>query len=315
MSTEIHGRVSVIIPAFNSERYLAEAVDSVLSQTYKNIECIVVDDGSTDNTPAIVQGYGDRIRYIYQENAERSAARNRGIAAATGQYISFLDADDFIDSAKIADQIAFLEEHPECAAVYSKVRFFRGDAGKTCFNLERQTPSGDILGQLLYGNFITVHSPLIRKFAVEETGGFNPVLAHNEDWDFFLRLSLSGCGFGFLNKYHAFCRMHQSNTSRDEIRMYESKWQVIKAFSSMHLHDLQCKQIDVQRVLAYHQADYGKALIVNGRMAEGRRHIFQACRSAFPERKKYFLFGLAAQMLGQKLIERLGRKKQRELHG
>ena len=104
MSTEIHDRVSVIIPTFNSERYLAEAIDSVLSQTYQNIECIVVDDGSTDNTPAIVQGYGDRIRYIYQENAERSAARNRGIVAATGQYISFLDADDFIDS--VAD-IAF----------------------------------------------------------------------------------------------------------------------------------------------------------------------------------------------------------------
>jgi hypothetical protein len=109
--------------------------------------------------------------------------------------------------------------------------------------------------------------------------------------------------------------MHQSNTSRDEIKMHESRWQVINAFILAHARELQCKQINVQRVLAYHEADYGKALIVNERVTEGKQHIFNACRFSFPKRGKYFLFGVAAPLLGRKLIEHLGRKKQRELNG
>lgn len=311
---EIKGCVSVIIPAFNSERYLAEAVKSVLDQTYKQTECIVVDDGSTDNTAAIAKGFGDRIRYFYQENAERSVARNTGIKAATGQYLLFLDADDFFASGKIADQIAYLEEHPEHAAVYSRVRFFHGDGEKKFFDINRPTPAGDILRELLYGNFITVHSPLIRRSAVDAAGGFSSSLTHNEDWEFFLRLALSGFTFGFLDQYHAFCRMHQTNTSRDQLRMYESKWQVIREFVLTHDRQLRSKGIDTERVLAYHQADYGKALIGHGSLGEGRRHIFQACKVPFPRRGKYLFFAVAAPLLGQKLSQRLGRGRQREPH-
>lgn len=315
LTAETNGRVSVIIPAFNSGRYLAETVNSVLAQTYGCTECIVVDDGSTDNTAAIAKGYGERIRYVYQENAERSAARNTGIAAASGQYLMFLDADDTIAPTKVAEQVAFLEQHQECAAVYSKVQFFRDDAERSHISLDRQTPAGDILGQLLYGNFIAVHSPLFRRSAIEAAGGFNPALAHNEDWDLFLRLAVSGCRFGFLDRCHAFCRMHQSNTSRDEIRMHESKWQVVSAFIQAHAHELQGRQIDIQRVLAYHEADFGKALIVHGRAAEGQRHILRACRTRFPGRGKYLLFSVAAPLLGQKLTGLLGRGRHRQLNG
>ncbi len=308
MAAEKNGRVSVIIPAFNSERFLAGAINSVLSQTYGNIECIVVDDGSNDNTAAIAKSYGRRILYAYKTNAERSAARNTGIGIATGQYISFLDADDSLASGKIAEQVDFLEGHPECGAVYSKVKFFRENEERLYFILHRPTPAGDILAPLLHGNFITVHSPLIRKSAVEAVGGFTPDLSHNEDWEFFLRLALSGISFGFLDEYHAFCRMHQSNTSRDEIRMHESKWQVINTFVSAHAEKLQRKQIDVQKELAYHEADYGKALIVYGRVNEGRHHIFTACRNRFPQRNKYLFFALASFLLNHKLLERAGRK-------
>lgn len=298
--------VSVIIPSYNSEKYVGKAIESVLTQSYENIECIVVDDGSTDNTASVAKSFEPRIKSIYQKNAERSAARNTGIGIATGKYISFLDSDDSIYPSKIADQVAFLERNADCDAVYSKVKLFRDETPESPFTLERITPSGDILDTLLYGNFITVHSPLIRKSAIEKIHGFNPALSHNEDWEFFLRLALSGVRFGFIDEYHALCRMHQSNTSRDEIRMHESKWQVVREFVSEHADDLCRKGIDVRQVLSYHEADFGKALIANGRSGDGRRHIFDACRLPFPHRGKYLMFALFSYFLGERICARFG---------
>lgn len=306
--------VSVIIPAYNSGKYLDNSIKSVLGQSYAAIECIVVDDGSTDNTRQIAQSY-DRVIYIHQSNAERSSARNNGIRHATGEYLSFLDADDAIASSKIADQVAFLESNIHYDAVYSKVLFFHDETPERFFALERPTPSGDILDKLLYGNFITVHSPLIRKSAVEKIHGFNPSLSHNEDWEFFLRLAFSGVRIAFIDKCHAFCRIHASNTSRDEIRMHESKLQVLRQFVSEHAQELLRKGIDAQPILAYHRADLGKALIVHARGAEGRGLIFGAFRAGFPKKWKYFLFAIASFVLGSGAIARLGLGLYRERRG
>lgn len=305
MATEASVRASVIIPAFNSERFLNGAINSVLTQAYTNTECIVIDDGSTDNTRKIAES-NDRVTYIYQTNAERSAARNNGISHASGQYISFLDADDFIAPSKIADQVAFLEMNPEFDAVYSKVEFFRDETPENPFYLERVTPSGDVLERLLYGNFITVHSPLIRKSAIEKVHGFNPALSHNEDWEFFLRLALSGVRFGFIDCTHAFCRMHAGNTSTDEIRMHESKLLVVRQFVLEHREELRQKGIATEPILAYHQADFGKALIANGRGKEGCSHIFNACRQPFPGSIKYRMFAYLSYILGTKMCARFG---------
>jgi len=300
------GRVSIIIPAYNSEAYLDEAIQSVLSQTYANTECIVVDDGSTDGTAAIAKGFGNRVIYVYQDNAERSAARNTGIAAATGEYLCFLDADDSYVSSKITDQVAFLEAHPQYHVVYSRVKFFRGDDERQYLDLLRRTPCGDILGELLYGNFITVHAPLLRKSVVTAVGGFDPRLSHNEDWEFFLRIALNGARFGFLDVAHAFCRFHEGNTSRNEISMHKSKWEVARRFVTEHLEDLRRKGIATDPVLAFHEADYGKALVANGQPAEGRRRIFNACRHSFPKREKYLLFAFLSYLLSTKTCASLG---------
>lgn len=305
-TSETSGRVSVIIPAYNAEKFVAEAIGSVISQMNSNIECIVVDDGSADNTGNIVKGFPDHVTYVHQNNAGRSIARNTGIGLATGQYISFLDADDFIAPLKIADQVAFLEKNADYDVVYSKVEFFRDEAPENYFPLERVTPSGDILEKLLYGNFITVHSPLIRKSTIEKVHGFNPALSHNEDWEFFLRLALSGARFGFINSNLAFCRMHAGNTSNDEIRMHESKLQVLRQFVSEHHEELRQKGIATEPVLAFHEADFGKALIANGKAKEGRCHIFIACRQSFPGRMKYLLFALLSYVLGSKMSARFG---------
>ncbi len=108
-----HHLVSCIIPVYNGERFLAEAIDSILSQTYKVTEIVVIDDGSTDGTPDVVRGYGNRLRYARQTNAGKSAARNHGIRLATGEFIAFLDADDLWHSEKLARQIDRFIARPE----------------------------------------------------------------------------------------------------------------------------------------------------------------------------------------------------------
>ncbi len=106
-------QVSVIIPTYNRARYIARAVESVLSQTYRDFEIIVVDDGSSDNTPQVLERYADRIRYVFQENAGPGAARNLGIRVSTGEYLAFLDSDDMWMPSFLAKTAGALVAHPE----------------------------------------------------------------------------------------------------------------------------------------------------------------------------------------------------------
>ncbi|MBC7964102.1 MAG: glycosyltransferase [Steroidobacteraceae bacterium] len=293
-------RVSVIIPVHNGEKYIVEAIESVLAQTYADVECLVVDDGSTDRTSRLVSGYGERVRYLYQDNAERSVARNNGLKNMTGEYVSFLDADDYLAPEKIADQVAFLTAHPELNAVYSKVRYFR-DNGERCFySVRRATSSGDILAELIYSNFITIHSPLIRTNALQSLKGFNPSLKRYEDWDFFLRLAASGSRFGFIDEVHAFVRMHSGNTVQDRVRMFEAKCIVAEQFVAEYADCLYVRGIDAARIVAFHRADYGRLLILNGRVDEGCRLIAEGCRSAIPHHGMFRLFSLIAGVCGQR---------------
>ena len=105
--------VSCIVPVFNGERYLAEALDSILAQTYRPVDLIVVDDGSTDGTAQVAAGYGERITYLYQENSGPAAARNKGIDAAQGEFVAFLDADDVWHEEKLARQMVRFDARRE----------------------------------------------------------------------------------------------------------------------------------------------------------------------------------------------------------
>jgi glycosyltransferase involved in cell wall biosynthesis len=293
----------VIIPAYNAERYIGEAIDSVLAQTCPDVECVVVDDGSTDRTAAIVKAYGEKVKYIYQKNAERSVARNRGIAESSGDFISFLDADDYIAPTKVEEQLAFLDMHPECSAVYSRVGYFRQDGRR--YEIRRSNPVGDITGQLLYANFINLGSPLVRRPFIERIGGFDstlPEIILNEDWDFWLRLAISGVRFGFINSCHLYYRLHPGNTSKDRLRSYESKLRVAEKIVRQFSDELHKKGIDPIPALAFHHADYGRGLILHGRIAEGRAEIAKACSTAFPYRRLFQAFSLVAAMGGRRLL-------------
>ena len=112
-------RVSVIIPVYNCERYISEAIESILVQTYESYEIIVIDDGSTDNTPLALQPYIETIHYVYQENQGVSAARNHGIDLAQGELIAFLDADDFFLPDKLTAQVGVFDAQPNLGIVHS----------------------------------------------------------------------------------------------------------------------------------------------------------------------------------------------------
>lgn len=185
--------VSVVIPAYNYERFLPAAIDSVLAQTYYPIELVVVDDGSTDGTHCVLGAYGDRIRSIRKKNAGLSAARNTGIRAANGDFIAFLDADDLWMPEKIERQMEIYAKHPDAVCVGCGVELVDSD-----LNSIRQVQHDDVHGSaekrlrdvLLRRGWVggSGSGALIRRDVLSQLGFFDEGLTAAEDWDLWLRI-------------------------------------------------------------------------------------------------------------------------------
>ena len=183
------GTVSFVIPNYNHARYLGQAIESALAQTYPHVEVIVVDDGSTDDSGAVAAAYGDRIRYIYQRNAGLSAARNTGVQAAQGEYIALLDADDLVEPAYAERLLAVLAQAPAAAGAYCGFRFVDQE-NRPLDRVESRTTSPDALyGALLNGNYWVPESLLARRACYTAMGAFDTSLRACEDWDVWLRFS------------------------------------------------------------------------------------------------------------------------------
>jgi glycosyltransferase involved in cell wall biosynthesis len=186
--------VSVILPVYNSERYISEALLSVLRQSYRDCEVIVIDDGSSDRTGAIVKGIEakapTRIRYLFQRNRGAGAARNTGIKNARGRYLAFLDADDVWLSEKLKRQVELLRKDPATGMVYCD-NYFIGPDGNEVKGYRRMIElySGSIALQLFNHYLIITSSALLRKECVEKVGGFREDLTVGEDYDLFLRIA------------------------------------------------------------------------------------------------------------------------------
>lgn len=191
--------VSVVMPVRNGARYIAEAVRSALDQGASVGEVIVVDDGSTDDTAAIVRTFRDaRVRLMGTDTVRGqgvAAARNTGLAQARGAWLYFLDADDRLRAGAIARLVAAAGGEPDAVAVYGD--YARMDAsgrllGQRKLLRYRQKPSGDILPQLLGGNFIATGTILVRTDTMRKVGGFPPGIRYAEDWYAWCRLAASG---------------------------------------------------------------------------------------------------------------------------
>jgi hypothetical protein len=189
---------SVVIPAYNAADTLEEAIDSVLAQTRPDFEVIVVDDGSTDDTAAIAAGYADpRVRVYSQQNAGPSAARNRGIAQAVGEYVSSLDSDDLWLPDYLAEMGRALEENTRADFAYTRAwildasdRFRTVATGAWHRPSTSMLPRDQFVAELLQECF--VNAPTIRRTALEQVGGYDERISHGEDWELWLRLANAG---------------------------------------------------------------------------------------------------------------------------
>lgn len=208
-----------VIPAFNVGRYIEETLREILSDDRKDIEIVVVDDGSTDNTSQVVETIGDvRVRYFRQANQGVSRARNEGAANSRGRFIVFLDGDDLFDMSALDDLLRPLLDDSNVVATYGTMAvFFDGQSRGLPRNPLRQLsqrPSGDILRALLQDNVIRgIGTCCMRRASFLDAGGFNEGLHLAEDWDLFCRLACLGAvihvpGAGAL-RY----RQHRSSAS------------------------------------------------------------------------------------------------------
>jgi glycosyltransferase involved in cell wall biosynthesis len=210
--------VSVVVPAYNAARFLAAAIDSVLAQTYREVELILVDDGSTDETPAVARSYGQRLRYLRQANARQAAARNRGIAEARGELIAFLDADDVWREDKLEKQVALIERTPGLGLVYSSLEHIGAD-GAPCGGARARLRGAALAGILLgETDGICGSTPLVPRSVLDRVGVFDVDLPPCEDTDLFWRIA-ARYPIDFVDEPVVRYRFHPGNAHADLQRM------------------------------------------------------------------------------------------------
>lgn len=183
-------RVSIVVPAYNAERTILETIRSIQAQTFSDFELIVINDGSTDQTLQLLDTVEDsRLKVFSYENGGLPVARNRGIHRSTGEFISFIDADDLWTADKLELQLKALQEHPEAGVAYSWTAFI--DEKSTLFHHNHPIwYEGNVYPNLLLRCFIANGSNiLVRRECVEAVGEFDPTLKSTEDWEYYLRLA------------------------------------------------------------------------------------------------------------------------------
>ena len=228
-SDEIPGLVSVVIPSYNRAYIVGQAIESVLRQTYSNVEVVVIDDGSTDDTASVVKAFDERVRYIYQPNAGIAVARNSGIAAARGEFVAFLDSDDVWLPWKLEAQMAVLRQRPEVGMIWTDMTavtesgdvveaeylrtFYRASFKHT--RLERicepagmlrsffpgapkvaashPVYTGEIFSHMFMGNVVHTSTVVVRREWARRVGGFDlEMRPAGEDYDFHFRITRCG---------------------------------------------------------------------------------------------------------------------------
>lgn len=223
--------VSIIIPAYNQGRYLGEAIQSCLDQTYSDIEIIVVDDGSTDNTREVVKSFNNRkIQYIYKQNGGLSSARNVGIRASTGEFITFLDSDDAFLPEKSTILVDKMNENPHLGFVAGHALLIdqRGIVIPNKFETCLPCP----IQNLILGNPFHVGSVLIKRTWQEKIGFFDEKLRSYEDWDFWLRLAFAGCPMDVIPRPVSKYRFHTGQMTRNGEQMTKANLAVLEKFFS-----------------------------------------------------------------------------------
>ena len=228
--------VAIILAAYNAAPYVGEAIRSVLQQTRVDLELVVVDDGSTDSTAAVVGSFlGDpRVTLVRQQNLGQAAAKNRGIRESTASIIGFCDADDYWDPRKLALQLPAFER-PEVGLVYSREeRFTDTEQGRVAIPYQaEECHSGRVTDALFVENFVPFGTALVRRNCLDKRGAFNERYRMGIDWDLWLRLSLE-CEFHFVDEVTYHYRIWEGQMSNDWRGRYEHVTRIMEDFLAAH---------------------------------------------------------------------------------
>lgn len=311
--------VSIIIPCYNAAGLLSETLDNVLQQAYTNWECLIIDDGSTDNSCEVAESYVKRdVRFSYhhQTNAGPSAARNYGIELCKGEYIQFLDSDDMLEKNKLQKQVEILEEDKNCDIIYGNSAYFYSEEDKSIVK-ETTEPdwqrkvSGkgeDILSTLLMGNIMVVHSPLVRRTIFDIAGMWDNDIWFNEDWDVWLRCALKNLLFRYDDspQTKALTRLHPDNRSKDLFKMYLNGLKVCVKMDKLVRKDSDKKIVQQhitfyevffeKKIVEYYRTDKDKALAISDTLYSITKfNRYQKYKSAI-QKMPSFIFSLYSRI-------------------
>jgi len=288
-------RVSLIIATFNHARFLDAAIDSALAQTLGAVDVIVVDDGSTDDTPAVLARYAGRVRVLRQPNRGLAAARNAGLAAARGTYVAFLDADDVMAPTKLAAQLEVLERSPTIGWTYCDVLIETVATRTTVTASERfgygaRALDGWLFPELIHGNFIPAIAPMIRRTALDAAGGFDERLTALEDWDMWLRLSLLAEA-RYTPAVLVTYRIRPGGMSEDRARMDKNRFCVLDKINRTRPVALESLGSVGRRIIADTHNWLGKEAYASGDWSEARRRFAASVLTVPWQREAPWLLG------------------------
>lgn len=232
-------RVSAVIPCYNYGRFLGEAIESVLAQTVPAHEIIVVDDGSTDDTPEVARSFGDKVRYVRTPNGGVSAARNAGIALAEGGLIAFLDADDRWLPQKLERQVPVMAADPTIGLLHAGSRVFNGENGQTlCSPLPSQRMS---IHDLMNCCAISLPSTIVPRRVFSAVGGFDEAHSSTEDWEMWLRIAAKYQVVGCREILVEYREHHESLSRGNALGHFRGCMAVLTKAGKIHRHCKPCE--------------------------------------------------------------------------
>lgn len=276
---------SIIIPCYNSGIFLKDAIASALSQTYPLVEVVVIDDGSTDDSPAILRTFGDRIRWETQTNQGAPSARNRGLALAQGTYVKFLDADDVLLPNAIEQQVQQSQQLPtdRKAIVYGEAVWVdQHRSPLPGYPLRSRQPEEDAITHILTACPLT-SCPLHKRNYLQEVNGFDPTLPRGQEHDLHLRLALAGVEFIYfpdaIYEYRNYKNSGRISTQtlsgQDALLQYNI---LQKQLTLVEGYQKQPLSSGVRRAFAQRFWQFGRAVLREGNAAAARQY-FQAAKA------------------------------------
>ena len=256
--------ISVVIPAYNASRFLAETLESVLGQTLPPDEILVIDDGSTDDTAAIAESFPPPVRVFRRPNSRQGASRNFGVQQATSEWIAFVDADDLWRPNKLQRQMEELSKQPEADVCYTGLLRFTDAQGSRTFGTPLPAyPPEQVRRRLFRGPFFLPSSVLIRRSRFLAMGGFATTFKITEDWDLWLRLLHAGAGFAACPELLCLYRIHPGSVSSDKIVVLDECTSIYDQHIRPHLSGAQ-KWIAPARFFSPYHVEVAYALRKRG---------------------------------------------------